>query len=98
MRKRNEPLLDPPRWQGGPPICNYENLPAYVTVKEMKHWQEQNHMAIAEFAWKCHVCGMYHDKFVGISRLSGSGSVVDKFLKPYQVRAEREGHVLEKLV
>ena len=98
MTKENKAWLEPPRWPGGPLICGYENLPAYVTLAEVKHWQEQCHSAVTKFVWRCHACGMLHDKFIGLTRNSGTGSTLKNMLKPYKVRAEREGRTLNKVV
>jgi hypothetical protein len=96
MPKIPEPLFDPPRWPGGRHICNYENLPAWPTRKELADWLEvQAHCCIILAIWHCPVCKEWHSKTGGISPVSGSAD--KRFLPPYKVQAEKDGYDLKKL-
>lgn len=82
--------LEPPRWPGGPPICPYENLPAFATWSEAARFQEDNAPGngIAH-KWQCQKCGMWH--FIGKPRQpSGTTSSSERYFEPRPPRYQRE--------
>lgn len=60
--------LEPPRWPGGPPICERENLPGF----ESKAAALGFNRALVEIEvapWQCEACGLWHyrSRHVGFS-------------------------------
>jgi len=56
----NIATLDPPRWPGGPAICQVANLPAFATEKEAAAFNNRNgHLPILA-QWPCKFCGHIH--------------------------------------
>ena len=50
----------PARWPGGPHICEFENLPAFATAKELHAFDagcDANHILCA---WECQACHEWH--------------------------------------
>jgi rubredoxin len=56
-----ESFLSPPRWQNGPQICTFENLPAFESKDLVKKYQatECPMCSIIE-TWQCAKCGLFH--------------------------------------
>lgn len=50
-----------PRWPGAPPVCLYENLPAFASIDDTKLYQDANcpGVKIGE-TWQCGRCGIWH--------------------------------------
>ena len=72
-----DPLLfEPPRWPGGPPICQKENRPAFPTEADMAEFQKSNGSAGSIKSWLCPSCSCYHylpKPFDPAGSSSGSG-------------------------
>lgn len=50
-----------PRWPDAPPICIYENLPAFKTEKELSNYKDSSNPLTSIYEkWKCEKCGCYH--------------------------------------
>jgi hypothetical protein len=59
------PTLEAPRWRGGPPICNQENLPYFATLEELWRFHEERNLLgvgvkMVKGPWQCAYCGGYH--------------------------------------
>lgn len=50
-----------PRWPGAPPICEYENLPAFKDEKQLNQFKEANSPATSIYEkWFCEKCEHWH--------------------------------------
>lgn len=56
-------LLEPPRWPGGPPICEKENRPAFATADKAKVFNAGHPAIRMTRLWKCDFCDHWHYTF-----------------------------------
>jgi hypothetical protein len=55
------PRLLPPRWPGGPPICDKANLPAFDSRAAAEAFHEGHTCTRIAAIWRCRFgCGLWH--------------------------------------
>jgi len=88
--KAADPLFEPiPRWPGAPPICTYENLPAFDDLGQAQKYAEANCGSCSIYLkWTCPSCKKLH---VAITppAVSGGSSGNARAFTPYMPRPAR---------
>ena len=56
-----KPVLEPPRWPGGPEICEMHNLPAFETREDAEKFHDnQGSRNPIKRIGRCRYCGKWH--------------------------------------